>query len=264
MAAKVQSLRRYTPEEDKLILENWWDPERRAMVVEKLGRPREGINFRYYALLRKLGKDPSRHRAEMLLRAQQQESGTQAPSDAEPSSPATLSATPHKPQPIVVQHPASGPKTDGASGDETVYVFPGDLYAQVEALQKAVESMQKDTLEFRRSFGAWLVTIGEAYQHGMTTVDVVKLVEENDRLREELTKLKSYIDQKDAYYDDITRQLNFWLGQFMRLSSLQKVASLEDFIPRLKTIIERFGVVTNATIEVPAFQDPPPRATAAP
>lgn len=43
--SSARTVKCYTPEEDELILNNWWDPARRKEIARKLGRPEEGIGF---------------------------------------------------------------------------------------------------------------------------------------------------------------------------------------------------------------------------
>ena len=58
----MTKLRRYTPEEDSLILRDWWDPEKREGIMDSLERTKGSIDFRYYSLLKEYGIDPGDHR----------------------------------------------------------------------------------------------------------------------------------------------------------------------------------------------------------
>jgi len=41
------------------------------------------------------------------------------------------------------------------------------------------------------------------------------------------------------------QEIDFWLGEFLKLRKIEKVASLSDLIPRLKYSYDRFGVLLN-------------------
>src|SRR5690606_4143558 len=73
--------------------------------------------------------------------------------------------------------------------------------------------------------------------------DIDALVEENKHLKAENEALKAQMDEQKAEYQKIYNALNFWLGEFMSLDQVGKVTSLEDFIPRMKVIVDRFGMV---------------------
>lgn len=60
--------RRFTIEEDKLLLADWWDPARRERLAAQLGRSVGSMSFRYYSLLRKMGVDPGAYRSAMRLK----------------------------------------------------------------------------------------------------------------------------------------------------------------------------------------------------
>ncbi|MDI3280155.1 MAG: hypothetical protein QJR13_02130, partial [Bacillota bacterium] len=66
-------LRRYTAEEDQLILEWWHDKKVRPQLAERLHRPLGGLAYRFYQILKARGIEPSEYRREMraLKRSQQ-------------------------------------------------------------------------------------------------------------------------------------------------------------------------------------------------
>jgi hypothetical protein len=65
---KTVTRRGFTIDEDKLLLENWWDPAQRERLAALLGRSIGSISFRYYSLLRKMGVDPGIYRSSMRLK----------------------------------------------------------------------------------------------------------------------------------------------------------------------------------------------------
>lgn len=58
-------LRRYSEEEDDLILEMWYDKRLRPGLSQKLNRPLGGLAYRFYQILKERGMDPSQYRREM-------------------------------------------------------------------------------------------------------------------------------------------------------------------------------------------------------
>lgn len=58
-------LRRYSEEEDDLILEMWHDKRLRPELSQKLNRPLGGLAYRFYQILKERGMDPSQYRREM-------------------------------------------------------------------------------------------------------------------------------------------------------------------------------------------------------
>lgn len=58
----------YRPEDDQLILENWWDRSTRKKIAKKLGRSESAVNQRLYHLLKQKGIDPDDYREKMRQR----------------------------------------------------------------------------------------------------------------------------------------------------------------------------------------------------
>lgn len=140
--------------------------------------------------------------------------------------------------------------------EDTTYVIAGDVYERVERIEKTLEVIHEEFTQHRKAFGRWLVGIGEAYEKGITDISLNDLLGRLEQLKEENARLQLELDRKTEHYHETMRRLSFWLHQFMGMSSVQKIASLEDFIPRLRAVIDRYGVVANAEVEVPAFSDP--------
>ncbi|MGE5576788.1 MAG: hypothetical protein ACM3TT_06270 [Syntrophothermus sp.] len=63
--SRTAVLRRYSEEEDNLILEMWYDKRLRPELSQRLQRPLGGLAYRFYQILKERGMDPSQYRREM-------------------------------------------------------------------------------------------------------------------------------------------------------------------------------------------------------
>lgn len=87
-------------------------------------------------------------------------------------------------------------------------------------------------------------------------IRVSALVEELNRLRNEVVSLREQIDTLNRELASerennrkVFEELDFYLNQFFSLSSIDKLMTLKDFVPRLKTIIDKYGVVVGVVKE---------------
>lgn len=76
-----------------------------------------------------------------------------------------------------------------------------------------------------------------------------RLKEENSRLREELEDMRRQMEEEKRELRKTYQEVDFWLGEFMKLRKIEKVASLSDLIPKLKYSYDRFGVLLNVARE---------------
>ncbi|NMB12344.1 MAG: hypothetical protein GX977_08670 [Firmicutes bacterium] len=70
-----------------------------------------------------------------------------------------------------------------------------------------------------------------------------KLRQENQALRNELTALKQRVESEKKELRKVYNELEFWLGEFMEMRKIEKVANLGELIPKLKYSYDRFGVL---------------------
>ena len=63
--------KRYTPEEDRRILAEWWQKEKRPALLADLGRTKAAVAQRYYFLLREMGITPDEHKRAQIAQAAQ-------------------------------------------------------------------------------------------------------------------------------------------------------------------------------------------------
>lgn len=167
--SKARPARPYSPEEDRVILSNWWDPKRRKAVCERLGRPAQGASFRYYSLLRKMGKSPQEHRLEMMVR----ERGLR---DLLRSS-----------------APMPGEVPQGAVPATSEAIVDG-----LAALRSAHEAALRELENYRRLLGKWLAALGQACQRGVPDPDGIQLLDEVNRIRKRQRELGRGLREKEA------------------------------------------------------------------
>ena len=88
-------------------------------------------------------------------------------------------------------------------------------------------------------------TGGIISEHKAEFTTFQKLKEENHRLREQLGELEEQMEREKQELRKTYQEVDFWLGEFLKLRKIEKVASLSDFIPKLKYSYDRFGVLLN-------------------
>jgi len=204
--------KRYLPQEDQMLLAGWWNPFERERISKALGRSPRACSFRYYRLLKKKGITPTKYKHEMIK----------------------------KEKPLFSVRAVEDPEK------RIEMVYDTDL----ESLQKEIDAL-KETLQNRdKQFVSWLENIAHMFSANKSELNMQEILQENQDLKrriEELEKesqsLKEKLIQEKEHYSKVYNELDFWLGQFLKLSSLEKVTSLQDFIPRLKTVVDKWGTI---------------------
>ncbi len=231
-----KALRRFTEEEDQFLLDNWWDPGRRGQIARQTGRTATSLNLRYYRLLKELNIDPLEHKSRMKLATilpNDNSVSYQGPGRGTPKTEINVSAM------KITDNPESPVKDSLNSADERIF----QLEAQVSQLTDAVQS-------HNQKFTTWLENILYLFKSEGNALSMSVLMKENLTLKEEIVEYrnkiafleKQLIEERDSH-EKVFKELDFWLGQFLKLSSIEKVATLGDFVPRLKTIVDKYGTV---------------------
>lgn len=225
MAVKVRK-RRWTDEELELLQQAYADPEQRAVLPEVLGRSLGSIRDKVYRL-RKTANGNMNGRVDRKMQ-KSNEVGREAPFPA----------------------------------NEELKAEFDRLRQQIEELRNeftnvklAFEELADELQAHMTSFGHWLIEIGEAYVYGVRPVSVRDVMAENRKLQFEMEALRKIIKSQEDLIAEQLRELELLVEQFTHLSSMAKIASLGDFIPRLRTVVSRFGEVLQATIELPALTE---------
>jgi hypothetical protein len=78
-------------------------------------------------------------------------------------------------------------------------------------------------------------------QKGPTNVSA--LIEENTKLSNEVQALRKQLLEEKERHDRTYKELDRLLNQFFGLTSIEKLASLKDFLPRIKMIVDKYGTV---------------------
>lgn len=137
-----------------------------------------------------------------------------------------------------------------------------ELRRQFEAVKDAFDELAEQLRAHMHSFGAWLVEVGQAYLRGIGPVGIQDIVAENRRLKFELDTLRAVLKRQEELVVEQLRELELLAEQFAHLGSLQKVAALGDFLPRLRVLVDKFGAVVEARRVTPALEMPGPGADA--
>ena len=219
--------RRWTKDELELLRQAEADPEQLRTLAELSGRSIQALRDKLHRL-RKSAKQSART----------------------PSTP-TQSGRPDPPTPD--PEPASsggGPVADVARLHQEM----DELRRQFEAVKDAFEELAEQLRAHMHSFGAWLVEVGQAYLQGIRPVGIQDVVAENRRLKFELDTLRSVLKRQEEMVVEQLRELELLVEQFTHLGSLQKVAALGDFLPRLRVLVDKFGAVVEARRVIPALE----------
>ncbi|NMB46952.1 MAG: hypothetical protein GX998_11165 [Firmicutes bacterium] len=67
--------------------------------------------------------------------------------------------------------------------------------------------------------------------------------QENQALRSELAELKQRMENDNKELRKVYNELEFWLGEFLEMRKIEKVANLGELIPKLKYSYDKFGVL---------------------
>ena len=222
---KVQK-RRWSDDELALLREAYADPEQRAVLPEVLGRSLGSIRDKVYRL-RKAANGNTNGRVNRKMQ-ESNEVGREAP----------------------------------FPGVEELKAEFDQLKRQMEELRNefagvkyAFEELADELQAHMKSFGHWLIEIGEAYVYGVRPVSVRDVMAENRKLQFEMEAIRKIVKRQEELIAEQLRELELLVEQFTHLSSMAKIASLGDFIPRLRTVVSRFGEVLQATIDIPALRE---------
>ncbi len=72
-----------------------------------------------------------------------------------------------------------------------------------------------------------------------------RLKQENSELRRQMEQMQERVEEEKRELRKTYQEVDFWLGEFLKMRKIEKVASLSDLIPKLKYSYDRFGVLLN-------------------
>lgn len=235
----MAALKRYTPEDDKMILEKWWNPNLRDELQEKLGRTKGSLNFRYYQLLKKLGIDSKKHRERQGV-------------------------IPDGYRPQIDEEDSEFVLTDKLSELEEDII-------NIQEVTNINRDNIKKTAELTISNTETIMKLQENINHLMkkmlpdqTVIEdnkVMDLDSENAELKKKLHDLMNDHLLQVKKNKRLYSELNYWVGQFLQLNNLERLSNLNSFLSRLKTVVEKYKPV-EITIEDPKeFNQVPKKPT---
>lgn len=272
---------RFTPEEDYLILRNYWNTERRKEVAKALEdrHTAKSVQFRYFQLLKELNLGSATTYKRMMeahetgnfqlpfdleelvnefhaKRNEKQEAPkrrrTKRPSqeelEVEPKAEAKPEAKPEpKPEPAAPAAPAEAEEEVSyvAFADDQLMQILQQMQASILDIRRRVDEMSHTTTEKALVDLFSFLANAARYKEQIRNLDAI--LEENRRLREENEALKEKYREKVREFDDIYQRLDEVWGQFMRLTSVKKAMSLEDFLDQMRIIVDKFGNVVGIT-----------------
>lgn len=246
-------INRYTDEEQQFILNHYWDGKMRDDVCRLLAdrHTRASVHYQYYELLKKQVKmKPAEYRALMQERFRDRVMEMRERlRKAERLSDITRPALSVAPQPTPQAKPVSQlevGKTDGDLEDRLFSLLQSAIEQFDTALEEASSKLEQKVNEKVEQQNRVWATVAALMAMGEGIPDLNALIEESKRLKEENEALKTQLENQKTEYQKIYSALNFWLGEFMSLDQVGKVTSLEDFIPRMKVIVDKFGMVQGA------------------
>lgn len=92
-------------------------------------------------------------------------------------------------------------------------------------------------------------------------VSIQVLMEDNIALKEKVRSLESKIEelqltlQKEReMFQNNYKELDHWLNEYFNLTSIEKLASLKDFLPKVKTVVDKYGTVIGLIKEGGLYQ----------
>jgi hypothetical protein len=199
---------RFSKEEDAYILANWKNAKMRDEMAKKLGRPKNSLAIRYYRIMAKQKNLTPENAFEIEVVKEPEEKVIEL-------------------------------ETKLIDTDERFYKIETDLKILNEHLAGR-----------ENRFKNWLDNMRYFYDVDESILNIPLLVKENGDLKRKNNDLYQKIDdietafrEEKTNYERVYAELDFWLGQFFKLSNIEKVATLQDFIPQLKMIVDKYGTV---------------------
>lgn len=214
----------YTEEEDKIIFDNYYDPEKRKKLPEMLNRTSGGISFHFYKnVLPKKGLSPKEY-YELKNAEHNIEDNSETVEEEQ----------------IDIQK-----KTMDDNLLDVLHQIPekhNELDRKVKEIEDRFSAMENSVDFYLKQFVSGVTGIAEMMNGREAALsEYERLKAENEQLENKVKELQDELDAQAAEFRRIYDELDFWLGRFMKLSSVDKIASLADFLPKLKLSIDKYG-----------------------
>lgn len=157
-----------------------------------------------------------------------------------------------QPSTVTVEEPAQMQETAPVfQADDDILEILKDFPQKVRSIENRLNDLEKanqllrENIEFvLEEVAAGLKNTGgflaEQKQH-FTAFEQLK--QEKQALEQELQALRAKMEEEKRELRKTYQEIDFWLGEFLKLRKIEKVASLSDLIPKLKYSYDRFGVL---------------------
>jgi hypothetical protein len=240
----VKGAIRFNEKDDRILLDNWWDSKRRKEIAAQLARTVGSCNDRYYRLLREQNIDPAFHAAQKRISIHDENLNTKK----ETVRHTKVDKRKNKTQDGKKNEEISSQKSGMAQmvKNDQVVVFGDDIYKRMDNL----ENMIKENRDGEKRFMNWLQSALYLYKSGILVDDVEKIIRENARLKaqnaemqEKLNVAADEFSKSIAEMQKYREDMEFVFGAFQRMPSGEKYSKLGDFLPDMKMVIDKFGIV---------------------
>ncbi|MGE5582861.1 MAG: hypothetical protein ACM3X9_10035 [Bacillota bacterium] len=106
-----------------------------------------------------------------------------------------------------------------------------------------IEEQQRRQLDLRGFIEHLLAVERDLKREDKMMEEIQKLLAENDGIRSLMEKERERLKKREEELTEVYRILETMLGDFMKLESVSKLASLGDFMHRLEITVDQFGNV---------------------
>ena len=106
-----------------------------------------------------------------------------------------------------------------------------------------IEEQQRHQLDLKGFIEHLLAVERDLKREDKLMEEIQRLISENDNIRSLMEKDHERLKKREQELADVYKILETMLGDFMRLESVSKLASLGDFMHRLEITVDQFGNV---------------------
>lgn len=255
----------YTIEEDTLLLNGWYLPSEREKISQALKRTRSGCEFRYYSLLREFGIDPQNHAA--ILRTSG--SNPEAEEKLQKYHNQMKRISKKDMRELIFQDNVEYLQniSDNISDNLSDKALPANKAVKKDDFnpipitdsnfKEDVSQIKEKQNTHGESFIEVLENIVQIYKASSSDNSSSNILEENKELRKKISRLRQENEELKRTVEDMEQnmteekarylkaynEIEFWIGQFMNMSSVDKIANMSEVMPRVKVAVDKFGNV---------------------
>lgn len=152
-----------------------------------------------------------------------------------------------------VVHSVKIPETEPVNSGSQPRIEDKSFFYQISSLPETVRNMeeritniteqQRHQLDLRGFIEHLLAVERDLKREDKLMEEIQKLMTENDSIRALMEKDHERLKKREDELAEVYKILETMLGDFMRLESVSKLASLGDFMHRLEITVDQFGNV---------------------